>query len=97
MAEHVEKKIDVAYVANLARMYLTDKEESMFQRQLNDIVRYVAEIEQVDVDGVEPTAHAISVQNVFRRDEEKKGLDRDTVLANAPLHDGAQFQVPKII
>ena len=97
MAEHDEKKIDVAYVANLARMYLTEQEESMFQKQLNDIVRYVAEIEGVDVDGVEPMAHALSVQNVFRPDEEKKGLDRDTVLSNAPLHDGAQFQVPKII
>ena len=97
MAKHAEKEIDVGYVANLARMYLTDQEQSMFQKQLNDVVRYVAEIEQVDVDGVEPTAHAISIQNMFRRDEEKNGLDRDTVLANAPLHDGAQFQVPKII
>ena len=97
MAEHAEKKIDVAYVANLARLYLTEQEEKMFQKQLNDIVKYVAEIEQVDVDGVEPTAHAHGVQNVFRRDEEKKGLDRESVLNNAPANDGEQFLVPKIM
>lgn len=92
-----DEKIDVAYVANLARLRLSEEEIRVFQRQLNDIVQYVKDIEQVDVDNVEPTAHAILVQNVFRADECRKGLEREDVLANAPLHDSQQFLVPRIV
>ncbi len=91
------KKIDVPYVAHLARLALTDEEVRMFQGQLEQIVDYVKVIQQVDVSGVEPMAHAVRVQNIFRKDEERKSLDRDVVLANAPAHDGEQFLVPKII
>lgn len=90
-------KIDVAYVAHLARLRLTDEELAAFQAQLDGIVGYVREIEQVDVSGVEPTAHATPVQNVFRKDEERPGLERETVMANAPAQDGEQFIVPKIV
>lgn len=90
-------KIDVAYVANLARLYLTDAEIRTFQDQLDHVVGYFQELKQVDVTGIEPMAHAIRVQNVFRADEPRPGLDRDTVLANAPAQDGAQFLVPKIV
>lgn len=89
--------IDVDYVANLARLALSDEEREVFQRQLNDIVGYMREIEQVNVEGVEPTSHAIPVENVLRADEPRKGLDRDEVLANAPRDDGAQFLVPRIV
>ena len=91
------KGIDVAYVANLARLYLTEEEVRVFQKQLNDVVKYVNEVAQVDITGVEPMAHAVRVQNVFRQDKERKGLKRETVLANAPSHDGEQFLVPKIV
>lgn len=92
-----EKTIDVPYVAHLARLALNDKEISDFQGQLDQIIAYVKMIQQVDVTGVEPMAHAAQIRNVFRKDEERKGLDRDVVLANAPVHDGEQFLVPKIV
>jgi len=90
-------KIDVAYVARLARLYLTDEERRTFQSQLEHIVAYVHKIRELDVEGIEPTSHAIAVQNVFRTDDVRPGLDRDAVLANAPARTGDQFMVPKIV
>ncbi len=86
-----DHNIDVEYVAKLARLSLSEDEIKLFQRQLRDIVRYVKDIEHVNVDNVEPTAHAVPVQNVFRADECRKGLEREDVLANAPAHDDQQF------
>lgn len=90
-------KIDVAYVADLARLRLTPDEQRDFQSQLDRLLDYFKELRHLDVSGVEPTAHAITVQNVFRKDEPAAGLDRDRVLENAPSHAGEQFAVPKIV
>ncbi|MDD5678952.1 MAG: Asp-tRNA(Asn)/Glu-tRNA(Gln) amidotransferase subunit GatC [Kiritimatiellae bacterium] len=94
---HDAGKIDVAYVANLARIQLTADELQTFQKQLTQIVDYVNELKQVDVSAVEPMAHAVQIMNVLRKDAERSGLDRQVVLANAPAHDNEQFLVPKII
>lgn len=90
-------KIDVAYVANLARLRLTDAEIATFQVQLNRIVEYMTKIRELDLSGIEPTSHAVSVQNVFREDAVKPGFDREKALGNAPACVNGQFQVPKII
>jgi len=90
-------KIDVGYVAHLARLRLTDEETATFQRQLEDIVGYVRKIGELDLEGIEPTSHAHLVQNVFRSDETRSGLDRETVLENSPLNEQGQFIVPKIV
>ena len=89
--------IDVAYVANLARLRLSTDEIETFQRQLNSIVDHFKAIREVDVDAVDPMAHAVQVHNVFRADEVRPGLDRDLVLANALIHLDDQFSVPKIV
>ena len=91
------KKINVEYVAQLARVSLSAEEKALFQKQLEEIVNYVNDISRVDVAGVQPMAHSTANQNVFRRDESRVGLDRETVLKNAPVHDGRQFLVPKIV
>ena len=90
-------KIDVAYVARLARLALTEEERQTFQAQLEHIVGYVRKIGELDVTGIEPMSHATAVQNVFRPDVVQPGLDRDAVLANAPARIGEQFMVPKIM
>ncbi len=90
-------KIDVRYVAHLARMHLTDDEAARFQGQLEQILGHVKELEKLDVEGVEPTAHAMPLNNVFRKDEARPGMDRERALANAPKERGGQFVVPKII
>jgi aspartyl-tRNA(Asn)/glutamyl-tRNA(Gln) amidotransferase subunit C len=89
--------IDVAYVAHLARLQLSPDEIATFQRQLNSIVDYFKAIREVDVEAVDPMAHAVRVQNVFRADDVRPGLDRELALANAPVHLDDQFLVPKIV
>ncbi len=89
--------IDVGYVAHLARIVLTEEETSRFQSQLEDVVGYVKKINEVDLGDIEPTAHAVRIQNVFRDDAVCEGLDHDTVMANAPQVIHEQFQVPKIV
>jgi len=90
-------KIDVAYVAHLARLYLTDEEIGVFQGQLEEIVGYVRKITELDLADVEPTSHVRVMENVFRTDEVRPGLDREQVLAAAPARVGDQFMVPKIV
>ena len=97
MSAQVTGKIDVEYVANLARLHLTEVEIGCFQGQLEHVLAYVEQLQQLDVSGIEPMAHAIPVDNVFRADEPKACLDRELVLANAPTKMDNQFTVPKII
>ena len=93
----VTGQIDVRYVANLARLQLTEDEIATFQSQLDHIVHYVDEIRGLNVEGVEPMAHAAVIRNVFREDTVRPGLDRDKALANAPAHRSELFMVPKIV
>jgi aspartyl-tRNA(Asn)/glutamyl-tRNA(Gln) amidotransferase subunit C len=90
-------KIDVRYVAHLARLHLTDDEASRFQGQIEQILGHVKELSKLNVDGVEPTAHAVPMNNVFRKDEVKPCMDREKALANAPKERHGQFVVPKIV
>jgi len=89
--------IDVAYVAHLARLHLTEEEVETFQGQLGQVVEYMQQIAELDLDGIEPTSHAHPVHNVFREDAARPGIDRDAVLANAPAVRDGQFAVPKIV
>ena len=89
--------IDVAYVAHLARMDLTPEETAAFQPQLDQVVAYIRKMGELDLADVEPTSHAVSIQNVFRDDVVVPGLDVETTLANAPSHAGGQFAVPRIV
>jgi aspartyl-tRNA(Asn)/glutamyl-tRNA(Gln) amidotransferase subunit C len=91
------ERIDVAYVANLARLNLDPDTCALFQRQLGTIVDYVRQLEQVNVEGVEPTSHGQPVYNVFREDAVCPGLDRERVLANAPARLENEFRVPRIV
>lgn len=91
------EKIDVRYVAHLARLHLTDEEAARFQAQLEQVLGYVKELGKLNVDGVEPTAHAMPVNNVFRKDEPRPCLDHEKAMANAPKERQGQFVVPKII
>lgn len=89
--------IDVRYVAHLARLRLNDEEIAEFQAQLGDILAYVDQLKRLDVTDIEPTAHAVPLENVFREDEVRPGLDREAVLANAPAVFQDQFDVPAIL
>lgn len=90
-------QMDVRYVANLARLNLTDSEVDEFQAQLGRIVEYFNELRELDLEKVEPMAHAASIQNVFREDVCRPGLDHALVMANAPQKSADLFVVPKIV
>lgn len=90
--------IDVLRVAHLARLALTPAEQAAFQPELAAIVGYVRHLQEVDVTGVEPTAHATHVVNVTRADEPGGCQDRVATLANAPAVAADElFQVPVVI
>ena len=90
-------KIDVSYVAELARLELTDDEKKLFQSQLENIVSYVEKIDSVDVEGVEPMMHGRPLVNAFREDVVRPSLATETALANAPSRVGDEFLLPKIV
>ena len=90
-------QFDVSYVAHLARLQLTDAEKQKISAQLKNILAYVAELNELDVSNVEPTAHATPLTNVLRKDEVRPCIDRDTVLKNAPEQARDLFIVPKIV
>ena len=90
-------KIDVGYVAELARLALTDEEKAVFQPQLENIVKYVEKISSVDVEGVEPMMHARTLVNAFREDVVRPSLDTQVALENAPKRVGDEFLLPKIV
>ena len=101
MAENPDKQstehVDVSYVAHLARLQLSDEEIQSFQPQLDKIVGHVKELGALDVEGIEPTAHAIPVLNVMRADETSPCLDHEVAMENAPEEKQGQFLVPRII
>ena len=101
MADEVDQngleKIDVRYVAHLARLYLDDAEVKTFQGQLEGIVQYVQQIGELNLSGIEPTSHARPVLNVLREDAVLPGLDHEVVMDNAPKEKNGQFSVPQII
>jgi len=90
-------KIDVGYVAELARLELTAEEKAVFQPQMENIVKYVDMISAVDVDGVEPMMHGRVLVNAFREDVVRPSLPTETALANAPKRVGDEFLLPKIV
>ncbi len=88
---------DINYVAELARLELTDDEKSRLGAQLNDILKYVDQLREVDVSGVEPTAHSVPLVNVTRPDVVRDSLSRPEALRNAPRQANGLFLVPKIV
>jgi aspartyl-tRNA(Asn)/glutamyl-tRNA(Gln) amidotransferase subunit C len=90
-------EIDVKYVAHLARLSLTPEEEAKIGAQLGHVLEYIEKLKEVDVSGVEPTAHAFPLVNVTRPDEVRPSLDHEEALRNAPAQGNGLFLVPKIV
>jgi aspartyl-tRNA(Asn)/glutamyl-tRNA(Gln) amidotransferase subunit C len=90
-------EIDIKYVAHLARLHLTPDEEKKLGAQLGGILGYIEKLKELDVTGVEPTAHAVPMVNVTRSDEIRPSLPHDDALRNAPAKANGLFIVPKIV
>ena len=90
-------KIDVTYVAHLARLHLTPEEEKKFGEQLGQVLGYIEKLKELDVSSVEPTAHAMPLVNVTRPDQIRPSLPHEDALRNAPAQSNGLFIVPKIV
>jgi aspartyl-tRNA(Asn)/glutamyl-tRNA(Gln) amidotransferase subunit C len=89
--------IDIRYVAELARIALTDDEVERFGKQLGDLLEHVNALAELDTASVPATAQVIESRNVSRDDRVQPCLDREVVLAQAPQRQGGFFRVPRII
>jgi len=90
-------EIDIKYVAHLARLSLTPEEEKTFGAQLGNVLGYIEKLKEVDVSGVEPTAHPFPLVNVTRADEVRPSMSTEAALRNAPRQANGLFIVPKIV
>lgn len=88
---------DVEHVARLARLALSDGEKARMREQLAKILQYIDKLKELDVEGVEPTSHAVPLVSVMRDDDGAPSLPREEMLANAPDRAGDLFRVPRII
>ena len=88
---------EVQHVARLARLALTDEELERMREQLDAILAYIDKLRELDVEGVEPTSHAVPMVNVMRDDDIAPVLSQEAALANAPDRAGELFRVPRII
>ena len=93
MAERITRD-DVAHVADLARLSLTDEELDLFTVQLAAVLDHAEDVEALDTEGVPPTAHPLPLVNVLRDDLVRPSLDRAEVLAVAPAVEDHRFRVP---
>jgi aspartyl-tRNA(Asn)/glutamyl-tRNA(Gln) amidotransferase subunit C len=89
--------MDIKYVAHLARLQLAPDEEKKLGAQLAGILGYIEKLKELDVAGVEPTAHAAPRVNVTRPDEVRPSLPHADALRNAPAQANGLFMVPKIV
>lgn len=87
----------VKHVANLARLAITEQEAEKFTKQLDAIITFAEQLNELDTDNVKPTYHVIDMKNVLREDIPQPGLPQEEVLKNAPEHQDGQFKVPSIL
>ena len=88
---------DVEYVADLARLELSEEEKKEFTEQLNAILQYFEQLNELDTEGVKPTSHVIQMANVLREDVVRPSWPLEQVLLNAPDEEEGQFKVPAVL
>src|SRR5215467_7085222 len=88
---------EVAHLARLSRLAVTDDELDVFAGQLDVILSSVARVGEVAAEDIPPTSHAVPLQNVFRPDERRPSLDQEQALSGAPAAEDGRFRVPRIL
>jgi aspartyl-tRNA(Asn)/glutamyl-tRNA(Gln) amidotransferase subunit C len=90
-------QLNIDHIAKLARLALTPEEKARFAQQLGDVLHHIEQLGKVDVSGVEPTAHAFAVSNVWQDDVARPGLPVHQALRNAPAQRDNMIVVPKVV
>jgi len=89
--------LNIDHVAKLARLALTAEEKAKFSQQLGDVLHHIEQLGKVDVTGIEPTAHAFPIINVWAEDVARAGLTVEAALRNAPAQRDNMIVVPKVV
>ena len=89
--------MDIEHVAKLARLKLTDAEKKRFSNQMGTIIKYIEKLNELDTKNVEPTAHVLGLENVFRNDISTNPLTDQDPINDSPAHSKGHYEVPKII
>ncbi len=90
-------RAEVQYIAELAKLQLTEAEETLYQEQLSDILNYIQRLNTLDTEAIPPTATVLPLRSVMRDDVPRPSLPVDEVLANAPARAGDSFEVRVIL
>ena len=90
-ADHVQR------IAMLSRLECSDDEIEHYAKDLNRILKHIEQLDELNTDDIEPTAHALRLVNVYREDILQESLSNDQALANAPDKEQGHFKVPQII
>lgn len=88
---------EIEHVANLARLNLTSDEKEKMRNELAAIIEFADKLSEVDTKGIQPTAHILDMENVFRKDEVRPSFPREDIIANAPDSTDGCIRVPKIV
>ncbi len=96
MADKITR-VDVEHIAKLARLKMSPEELQRYQSDLSAILDYMDQLNELNTDNVEPTAHPLPVHTVLREDEISPSYEPDQALRNAPKRDGSFFAVPKVL
>ena len=89
--------MDIEHLAKLAHLKLTDAEKELFSKQMGTVIKYIEKLSELDTKNVEPTAHVLGLNNVFRDDAVKKPLTVQDPINDSPAHSKGHYEVPKII
>ncbi|MGD7023945.1 Asp-tRNA(Asn)/Glu-tRNA(Gln) amidotransferase subunit GatC [Rossellomorea vietnamensis] len=87
----------VKHVAHLARLAITEEEAQKFTTQLDAIIGFAEQLNELDTENVDPTTHVLEMKNIVREDKPVKGLPQKDVLKNAPDHQDGQVRVPSVL
>jgi aspartyl-tRNA(Asn)/glutamyl-tRNA(Gln) amidotransferase subunit C len=88
---------DVRHVALLARLGLSDEQVADLQNEMNSILNHIDQLQHLELEGVEPTTHAVPLVNAMRADEERPSLSHERALKNAPEQKDGAFLIPRIV
>lgn len=89
--------MEIEHVVRLARLKLTESEKEFFPVQVDSIINYMDQLNELDTTNIEPTAHILPLRNVLREDNTTSSLTEDKAMQNAPEREGSFYRVPKII
>ena len=96
MKKRQKPEIDIDYVSKLANLPLSHKEKTLFEKQLKDVLNYIAKLNEINTDKVEPIAHIVNLANITRGDETSPSLSQEDAIKNSPKTHNGFFEVDAI-